>query len=154
MFKNIIRIRNIIRSARLKEQKKLDKYYLAYINRIMSENLKNIEKMRNEVKAHYEEKINKINEEHEEILISKDQEIFNLEKFIRENHSTYKSIRMREVALEEKAENMSSSIEDLVMKMHQITQPFFRVKGEIEAIKRISDRKDEKVRQMFKKGVV
>ncbi len=113
------------------------------------ESSQNLQKLKKNLETEHNTKLRELRTRHKQLILQKDNEINRLRKEIEKHHSLYMDLRQREKQLDELTIEVDSIIESMVVKVQESLQPFYRVRAKVEATKRKSDKKHEKVESIF-----
>ncbi|MDY6935685.1 MAG: hypothetical protein SVZ03_15875 [Spirochaetota bacterium] len=138
MFIRKSTISKLIKREREKERLRCEKEYNQKIHHL-----------RKEFEKSHAETMKKMKKHHEHHSIQLNNKIQMLKKEIERNHAKYQEIRMRESGLDDLSVEMENEVNKMVIKIHESLQPFYRTVSKVEAIKRKSDKKHEKIENIF-----
>jgi hypothetical protein len=96
-----------------------------------------------------EKNIKEIKKYFHQIIIEKNKEIRKLKNKIDKNRNAYKDLRRRESEIDAIVQDMNNVSENMTIQIHESIQPLLRLLGKTERIKRESNKKDEKMNNVF-----
>jgi len=109
-----------------------------------------IKKLQTQIITEYEDRIKELSEINYLLIKKKDREIKKLNKEIEQNRNHYISVRQRENSVDELSDEIEYVVNNMVLKVQETLQPFYRTRAKIEATKRASDKKHNKVESIFR----
>ncbi len=139
MFIRKSQIANVIKNERQKEHETCEKSYKSQIQRLQKE-----------LFEQHKKSLAAMTQEHQNILLQKDKEIKKLRKEIESSETTYREIRRREKHLEDITFEVEDIVDQMVIKVQESLQPFYRTRAKVEAIGRKSDKTHDKVESIFR----
>jgi len=134
MFIRKSRITHLIRREKLRERRKCERESLEKIKEIGEQHEFEKSRMERQLKAEFKNAV------HE-----RDQEIRELKRELARNYQLYQDLRRRELYLNELSAEFENVIDLMGVRIQETMQPFFRARAKVEAIKRRSDRRHDKV---------
>ena len=132
-------ISKLIRKERSKERAMCEKA-----------SLKKLQNQKNELTAHYESIIKGMRVELEKNKKQSKKEIKKLNNEIQKNRNRYNKIRLRENSIDDLTKEVEIAVSNMVMKVQESVQPFYRMRAKVEATKRVSDKKHPQVETLFR----
>jgi hypothetical protein len=105
-----------------------------------AEYLKKIKSMKRNLENSHLKKINLMKSEYEETIRDKDREIEKLMSAMDTNYKRYLQVRQREKYLDSLSNEIEDVIENMVTRVNESVQPFYRARAKVLAIKKISDK--------------
>jgi len=139
MFIRKSKISSLIKKERTKERQACEKEYNSKITR-----------MKGQIISGFKNKLKIQKNEYETLLAEKNKEIAYLKKEIEKNFDKYKELRLREKNIELLATEFEDVVENMLVKISESTQPFYRTRSKIEITKRKSDKMDRKIETVFR----
>ena len=138
MFIKKKNISTLLKKERQKEKKLSEKYYTQKYKK----------EMKKIIEAH-ERELKEIIQESNEQLRQKNWEIQLLKNEIEKNHSKYIEIRQKEKHVDLLSREIDDVVNDMIIKVQESVQPFYRTRAKVERTKRKSDKSHNKVQSIF-----
>jgi hypothetical protein len=126
-------ISSIIKKERAKERSECQNAHSLVLKKTVSD-----------LTRSYELKMKQMTKDHLIEIKNKDREINALKNELNKNHNAYQELRRREKELDNLTSEFEEVLELLTVKVHEAIQPYYRMRAKIQAVKRSSDRKNEK----------
>jgi hypothetical protein len=114
-----------------------------------AEYLKKIKSLKRDMEKSTSKKIDILKSEYIGIIEEKDKEIEKLISAIDTNYKRYIQVRRREKQLDNLSNEIEDVIENMVTKVHESVQPFYRARAKVLATKKISDKNHDVVKNIL-----
>ena len=139
MFVRKSSISNVIKKEKQKVKTFCDKYYG-----------KKIESLKKELNEKHDRILKRAISESKEIIESKEREIKRLQQELDRNYYKYMELRQREKNIDKLSDEIDEVVNDMVVKVQESIQPFYRTRAKVVTTKRRSDKKHNKVESIFR----
>jgi len=133
------KISQLIKKEREKERQKCEK-----------DSTQKLDKTIRELQLKSLKTLKELKRKHRKELVENKKRIAVLEKEMTKNYSKYQEIRNKEQHLDQLTFEIEDVVENMVKKVQESIQPFYRTRGKVESAKRKGDRKNEKVENIFR----
>ncbi|PKL15982.1 MAG: hypothetical protein CVV49_18600 [Spirochaetae bacterium HGW-Spirochaetae-5] len=114
-----------------------------------AEYAKKIKSLKRDLEKSNSKKLNIMKSEYVAIIEEKDREIEKLISAIDTNYKRYIQVRRREKQLDNLSNEIEDVIENMVTKVHESVQPFYRTRAKVLATKKISDKNHDGVKNIL-----
>ncbi|PKL41130.1 MAG: hypothetical protein CVV44_00395 [Spirochaetae bacterium HGW-Spirochaetae-1] len=139
MFVRKSKIAQLIKKERQKERRLCLKEYDEKIRR-----------MKRDLNEEHSREVKEIRREFREQLKSVEQDNSKLRQEMDRHYSTYQKVRQREEYLDQLSAEIESVVGTMIIRVQESIQPFYRTRAKIESTKRKSDKRNEKVENIFR----
>lgn len=112
-----------------------------------------LEQEKKELKESYEYKLQKTKKEYQQNLIQKNHRIKKLIAQINDNRNSYAELRKRENDLDIMSQDIENITNSMTIRIQEAAQPFLKFMAKVENIKRVSDKKDQKISKIFELSI-
>jgi len=139
MFVRKSKIAQLIKKERQKERRVCLKEYDEKIRR-----------MKRDLNEEHSREVKEIRRELREQLKAVELDNTKLRQEIDRHYSTYQKVRQREEYLDQLSAEIESVVGTMIIRVQESIQPFYRTRAKIESTKRKSDKRNEKVENIFR----
>ncbi len=139
MFVRKSSISNLIKKEKQKVKNFCDKYYG-----------KKMESLKKELNEKHDRILKRTISESKEIIESKEREIKRLQQELDRNYYKYMELRQREKHIDQLSDEIDEVVNDMVVKVQESIQPFYRTRAKVITTKKRSDKKHTKVESIFR----
>jgi len=108
-----------------------------------------VKSLRKDLHTDYERSLKNLKNEYEDIIDEKEREIAKLQRLIDRNHKRYQEIRQREKHLDDLSYEIEDVVDNMVVKVQQSLQPFYRTRAKVITSKKYSDKGHAKVKSIL-----
>jgi predicted RNase H-like nuclease (RuvC/YqgF family) len=139
MFVKKSKISNVIKKEKQKVRTFCDKYYG-----------KKLESLKKDLNEKHQKVLARTISESKEIIENKEREIKRLQQELDRNYQKYMELRQREKHIDKLSDEIDEVVNDMVIKVQESIQPFYRTRAKVITTKKRSDRKHDKVESIFR----
>jgi predicted RNase H-like nuclease (RuvC/YqgF family) len=139
MFVKKSKISNVIKKEKQKVRNFCDKYYG-----------KKLESLKKDLNEKHQKVLARTISESKEIIENKEREIKRLQQELDRNYQKYMELRQREKHIDKLSDEIDEVVNDMVIKVQESIQPFYRTRAKVLTTKKRSDRKHDKVESIFR----
>jgi exonuclease VII large subunit len=139
MFVRKSSISNLIKKEKQKVRSFCDKYYG-----------KKMESLKKELNEKHDRILKRTISESKDIIESKEREIKRLQQELDRNYYKYMELRQREKNIDKLSDEIDEVVNDMVVKVQESIQPFYRTRAKVVTTKKRSDKKHDKVESIFR----
>ncbi len=139
MFVRKSKISHLIKKEKQKVRTFCDKYYG-----------KKMESLKKELNEKHDRILKRTISESKEIIECKEREIKRLQQELDRNYREYMELRQREKHIDKLSDEIDEVVNDMVLKVQESIQPFYRTRAKVVTTKKRSDKKHDKVESIFR----
>ncbi len=109
-----------------------------------------MESLKKELNEKHDRILKRTISESKEIIESKEREIKRLQQELDRNYYKYMELRQREKHIDQLSDEIDEVVNDMVVKVQESIQPFYRTRAKVITTKKRSDKKHTKVESIFR----